>query len=286
VRIGIHLSIARGLDQAAHRAVAIGANAFQIFSASPRMWRQTMPDADSIRRLAKLRAEFDLHPLVIHDNYLINLAAHNPSVRAQSIAAFRAEIERALAIGAEYLVLHPGSYRGYTLPEGLEAVADGLSQAAAGLHSDKLTLLLENTAGAGCTLGSKFEELAALRRLVVRRLKFAVGFCIDTQHCHAAGYDITSVQGLRNTLKQLEATLGLEQVPVLHVNDSKAPFGSHLDRHQHIGEGYIGKEAFARIVNHRKLRSKTFILETPVDHPDDDERNLRVLKSLVRLSRR
>jgi deoxyribonuclease-4 len=285
LRIGIHTSIAGGLENAALKAVELGANTFQIFSTSPRMWRAAPLRPEQIRRLRALRAQHDLAPLVVHDNYLINLAAREPLTRARSIKAFRGELERALAIGAEYLVAHPGSYRGQTLGQGIEAVAEGLREAARGLKSRRLAILLENTAGAGALIGSRFEELAHLRALARRGLGFRVGFCLDTAHALASGYDVASAKGLRATLKEVECVLGLANVPVIHANDSKAPLGSRRDRHQHIGQGYIGVEGFRRILNHPKLRAKAFILETPVDKQDDDRRNVETLKSLCRKSR-
>lgn len=284
MRIGIHTSIAGALENAALKAVELGANTFQIFSASPRMWRAGPAKPGQIERLKAVREKHDLAPLVIHDNYLINLAARDPVMRARSIAAFRGEIERALAIGAEYLVAHPGSYRGQTLEQGIKAVAKGLIQAARGLKSHRLTILLENTAGSGAQIGSMFEELAELRGLARRGLGFRIGFCLDTAHSLAAGYDVASANGLRETVKRIERVLGLENVPVIHANDSKAPLGSRVDRHQHIGRGYIGLEGFRRILNHPKLRAKAFILETPVDKQNDDRRNVEALKSLCRKS--
>lgn len=285
MRIGIHTSIAGSLENAALKAAELGADTFQIFSASPRMWRAGPARPDEIRRLKAAREKHGLTPLVIHDNYLINLAAADPANRARSIAAFRAELERAIAIGAEYLVAHPGSYKGQTLEQAMEAVARGLVEAARGLKSRRLMILLENTAGSGAQIGSRFEELAGIRAQAAGRLGFPVGFCIDTAHSLAAGYDVSTAAGLRATINALERTLGLENVPVIHANDSKAAAGSRVDRHQHIGQGYIGLEGFRRILNHPKLGSKAFILETPVDEPGDDRRNMDALKSLCRKSR-
>jgi deoxyribonuclease-4 len=278
LRIGIHTSIAGSLEKAALRAHELGANAFQIFSASPRMWRAALPDPEAVKRMKEARERLDLTPLVIHDNYLINMAAADPALRARSIAAFRGEIERALIIGAEYLVLHPGSYKGQTLEAGLLTLIASLAEAARGL-SGSLTLLLENTAGAGSAIGSRFEELAYLRREVSGRIDFEIGFCLDTAHSLAAGYDIA--QGLL----EADRILGLARVKVIHTNDSKAPLGSHVDRHEHIGQGYIGMQGFRRILNHPKLRTKAFILETPIDQEGDDRRDLQRLKRLCRKSR-
>ncbi len=249
------------------------------------MWRQGPLDPEAVTRLKEARQRLDLTPLVVHDNYLINLAAADPRQRAQSIAAFRGEIERSLAIGAEYLVLHPGSYRGQSLEAGIATLADSLVEAVSGLNSAHLMLLLENTAGSGSAIGSRFEELAEVRRLASPRMSLRIGYCLDTAHCLAAGYDVASKAGLEDTLRQAQRVLGLTRVRVIHTNDSKVPLGSHVDRHQHIGQGYIGIQGFRRILQHPRLRDKAFILETPIDREGDDRRNLLKLKRLCRKSR-
>lgn len=263
------------------RAAELGANTFQIFTASPRMWRSRPLTLKEAAALKDARRELDLAPLVVHDNYLINLAAADEDLRRKSVEAFREELKRSLLVEADYLVFHPGSYRGLTLEEGLRRVAESIGEAADGLSSRRLTLLVENTAGSGQALGSRFEELAELRRLVEGRINFRVGFCLDTAHCLAAGYDVASEAGLEETLEEAERVLGLANVPVIHTNDSKAPLGSRVDRHEHIGQGQIGMAGFRRILNHPKLREKAFILETPVDRDGDDRRNLRRLKRLA-----
>jgi deoxyribonuclease-4 len=245
------------------------------------MWRAKPPDVHQVRLLRAARDKFDLHPLAIHVNYLINLASRDPVIRAKSIDAFRGELERAHVIGAEYLVLHPGSYRNITAEEGIAAFVVGLRDAAHGLHTGNLTVLLENTAGAGCHLGSKFEELQSIRELARDLTDLPVGYCLDTCHLLAAGFDITTAAGLRATVRSAEETLGLTNIHVIHANDSKAPRGSHVDRHAHIGKGHIGLEAFRRILTHPKLRRKPFILETPIDHEGDDQRNMDTLKQLA-----
>jgi deoxyribonuclease IV len=284
LRIGIHTSIAGSLDQAAVRAAELRANAFQIFSSSPRMWRARTPSPDEIRNMRETRERHDLAPFVIHDNYLINLAAADPQIRLQSIAAFRGEIERALVLGANYLVAHPGSYREQSLEQGIRTLVESLAKAAKGLRGP-LALLLENTAGSGSAIGSRFEELAELRRLASDRVGFEIGFCLDTAHCLAAGYDVAARAGLEETVREADRILGLTNVHVIHTNDSKTPLGSRVDRHEHIGEGYIGIPGFRRILNHPRLRSKAFILETPIDRDGDDRRNLETLKNLCRKSR-
>jgi deoxyribonuclease-4 len=246
------------------------------------MWRAKLPDPTQIRLLRGARERFDLHPLVIHVNYLANLASCDPVIRSRSIAAFRGEIDRALAIGAEFLVLHPGSYRGSTPEQGVVAFVEGLRDASRGVNTSGLAVLIENTAGAGCHLGSRFEELRSMRDLARERTDVEVGFCLDTCHLLAAGFDIATQAGLRAMLKRAEAVLGLDNVRVIHANDSKYPLGSNADRHQHIGKGHIGREAFHRILTCRALRAKPFILETPIDAEGDDQRNMDTLKLLAK----
>ena len=246
------------------------------------MWRASPPDAEQVRLLRAARDRYSLHPLAIHVNYLINLASQDPEIRDKSIRGFRGELERANTIGAEYLVLHPGSYRRVTPEEGIAAFAVGLREAAHGIHTGKVTVLLENTAGAGCQLGSRFEELQSIRELARDLTQLPVGYCLDTCHLLAAGFDIATAAGLRATLRAAEETLGLSNVPLIHANDSKAPLGARVDRHANIGEGHIGREGFRRILRHPKLRGKAFILETPVDEEGDDRRNLETLKELAR----
>ncbi|MGP0071258.1 MAG: deoxyribonuclease IV [Bryobacteraceae bacterium] len=281
MRLGLHTSISKSLENAAIQAAEVGANTFQIFSASPRMWRASPPAPSAVQLLRRARERYDLTPLVIHDNYLINLASCSEPLRLQSTAAFRGEIERALAIGAEYLVAHPGNCKGHSVEQGIYAVIRSLAEAAQGLDTtNHLTVLLENTAGAGAALGSRFEELGVMRQFAAELTDLKIGFCIDTCHCLASGYDVSSAAGLKRTVAELDRALGLDNVRVIHANDSKAPLGSHVDRHEHIGRGHIGEEGFRRILKHPKLRTKAFILETPVDEPGDELRNMEMLRKL------
>ena len=285
MRIGIHTSIAGSLENAALKAAELGANTFQIFSASPRSWKAKPPDDGQLRRMKETRARLKLTPLVIHDNYLINLAAADKALRLKSIASFRQELERALAIGAEYVVAHPGGYKGQTLEEGIRAVAESLVKASEDLVTNGMMLLLENTAGMGASIGSRFEELAEIRRLASNGASLEIGYCLDTAHCLAAGYDVATAAGLRQTIQEAGTILGLERIKVIHANDSKTPLGSRIDRHEHIGKGCIGSDAFRRILTHPKLRDKAFILETPIDKEGDDKRNIQRLKRLCRKPR-
>jgi len=249
------------------------------------MWRARTPDPEQVKLFQAARKKFDLHPLAIHVNYLINLASVDETIRAKSIAAFRGELERAAVIGAEYLVLHPGSYKGQSVEEGITNFVLGLREAAAGFHVTSrkapVTVLLENTAGSGQSMGSRLEELQSIRELARDLTELPIGYCLDTCHLLAAGFEVSTPAGLRSTIRAIEQSIGLTNVHLFHANDSKTPLGSRVDRHAHIGAGHIGLEAFRRILTHPKLRRKPFILETPIDQPGDDRKNLNTLKSLA-----
>jgi len=260
----------------------MGANTFQIFSSSPRMWRAVPPSESAVKLLARAREKHDLYPLVIHDNYLINLASCTETLREQSKQAFRGEIERALAIGAEYLVAHPGNCRGHSVEQGIYSVIRSLAEAAQGLDTGKLTVLLENTAGAGAALGCRLEELSVMRQFAAELTDLNIGYCMDTCHLLASGYDLASAEGFAHTVAEVDRILGWENVPVIHANDSKAPLGSHVDRHENIGKGHIGEEGFRRVLTHPKLREKAFILETPHDEPGEGRRDVEALQRLSR----
>jgi deoxyribonuclease-4 len=280
-RIGVHLGTAGGASNAVERAREIGANTFQIFSSSPRMWRAPKVDPAQAERMRTLRASLDVDPLVIHTSYLVNVCSQTVEIREKSIDAFRGEVERALILGADHLVLHPGSWKGLTRDEGLRLAADSITRAIDGLpwQGTGFNILIENTAGAEFSLGGSFEQVAEL----VERLKpcAPVGVCLDTCHTHVAGYDLVSPEGYKDTMTQAAITFGFDAVRVWHCNDAKAARGSKLDRHEHIGQGTIGVEAFRRLINDERWADCAFIAETPVDEPGDEERNVRVLKSLV-----
>jgi len=280
-RIGIHTSVAGGVENAAERAYRLGSNTLQIFSSSPRQWAPYELSRRQCEQMRRLRDHYELKPLVIHTSYLVNLAASNEEFLRKSIVAFRGEVERALALCAEYLVLHPGSFRGTDREAGLRQTAVAIAVATEGLDlaQGNLTILIENTAGAEYSLGGSFEQVAE----ILDRLRGIVptAACIDTCHAHVAGYDIVSPAGWRNTLAHLDATIGLRNVRVWHCNDSKSARGSGLDRHQHIGKGEIGLEPFRRLLNHPGLAHAAFIAETPIDRPGDDRKNLATLRRLV-----
>ena len=280
-RIGIHTSTAGGVENAAERAYRLGCSTFQIFSSSPRQWKPYGLSRPQCETMSRLREKYDLHPLVIHANYLINVAGGNDEFHRKSIDALRAEMERGIALCADYLVLHPGSFRGMDRKQGLERAALAIERAADSLHLAQagLTLLIENTAGAEYSLGSSFEQVAEL----IQRLSafIPVAACIDTCHMHVAGYDIVKAAGYEQTMRHIDETVGLRNIPVWHCNDAKAPRSSKLDRHEHIGKGSIGLEAFRALLNDERTQKAAFIAETPIDEPLDDLRNIDALKELV-----
>lgn len=290
VRIGIHTSIAGSYLNALEAARKLGCNALQIFSASPRMWqggsaRIAEVDAQAFRAR---REELRLGPLVIHANYLINLASAQRMLQTRSIQAFHDEVVRAMALGADFLVVHPGSRGEATSAQAISTIIESVKQSAKRSQLGGLQILIENTAGMGSAVGSRLEEVAEILHGLS---SLPVGGCLDTAHLFAAGYNIKTEAGLASTLGQVDSTIGLERVPVLHVNDSKIPLGGRVDRHEHIGKGKIGAEAFQRILRHPRLGTlppeglvgRAFILETPIDDPGDDRRNVAALWELAGL---
>ena len=280
-RVGIHTSTAGGIHNAAERAYRIGCNTLQIFSSSPRQWAPYELSRPLCEEMLRLRGQYNLKPLVVHTNYLVNLASTNQLFLKKSIEAFRGEVERALAVCADYLVLHPGSFRGADREAGLLQTAAAIAASTRDLDLGRagLTILIENTAGSEFSLGGSFEQVAE----VIERLQgiVPIAACIDTCHMHVAGYDIVSQEGIQQTLAQLDATVGLQNVKVMHCNDAKAPRGSKLDRHEQIGKGTIGTEPFRILLNDQRLAHAAFIAETPIARPGDDRRNVAALKRLV-----
>lgn len=290
LRIGIHTSIAGSYLNALEAARKLGCNALQIFSASPRMWQggpARIPEVDA-QAFRERRDELGLGPLVIHANYLINLASAQRMLQTRSIQAFHDEIVRSIALGADFLVVHPGAQGESSAGQAISTIIESVKQASKRAPMGGLHILIENTAGMGSAVGARLEEvgeiLAGLQNL-------PVGACLDTAHLFAAGYDIKSEAGLASTVGQIQSSIGLDNVPVFHVNDSKIPLGGRVDRHEHIGKGKIGAEAFARILRHPRLGTtapegltgRAFIAETPIDDPGDDRRNVAALWELAGL---
>ena len=284
-RIGVHVGTGGGIFTAVQRAADAGANTFQIFSASPRQWKASPVKPEDAAMMRKARAAMDINPVAVHASYLINLCSQTESVRENSVDAFRGEVERALAMGAEFLVLHPGSWKGLTRDEGLRLAAQGIERAIGTLggglkwQDHNFKILIENTAGAEFSLGGSFDQVAEL--VSTLQACAPVGVCLDTCHVHVAGYDIVTPDGYVETMMLVGDTVGFDAVKLWHCNDAKAAMGSKLDRHEHIGEGTIGAEAFRRLLHDERFRGAAFIAETPVDAPGDEARNVGVLRTLA-----
>ena len=276
------MSIAGGLDQAPLRGRQVGCDTIQVFTKSNRQWQARPLTHQEVEAFKANLEATGIGPVVAHDCYLVNLAAPRGPLWKKSVAAFRMELERAGRLGIPYLVTHPGSHAGAGEAEGIRRVAEALNVLHAALpRLGGIQILLETTAGQGTSLGYRFEQLAAILAQVEQADR--VGVCLDTCHVFAAGYDIRSAEGYRKTLAEFTACLGLTRLKAIHLNDSKAGLGSRVDRHEHIGVGQLGLEAFRRILNDPRLRRVPMILETPKD--DDfitaDRRNLARLRRLL-----
>jgi deoxyribonuclease-4 len=245
------------------------------------MWKAAAVKPEDAAKMRELRAKHDVGPVAVHASYLINMCSQTETVRENSIGAFRGEVERALALGAEFLVLHPGSWKGLTRDEGLRLAAESIEKALDGVpwQGKDFKVLIENTAGAEFSLGGKLEQVAELVELL--QACAPVGVCLDTCHTHVAGYDLVSEEGYAETMALVESTIGFDAVKVWHCNDAKAARGSKLDRHEHIGEGTIGADAFRRLLHDSRFVHAAFIAETPVDAPGDEARNVGVLRTLA-----
>jgi deoxyribonuclease IV len=288
-RLGAHLSIAGGLPRAVDRAVASRCEALQIFTKSAGQWRARALPEDEVACFRRRVAEAGIHPVVAHNSYLINLAAASLDLRAQSIASLRDELDRAEMLGLDGLVMHPGSYTTGSEAEGLRLIGDAIGALLAERPRAKTMVLLEHTAGQGTNLGHRFEHLAAILERVGGSPR--VGVCLDTCHLLTAGYDVCSEEGYEETFRQFTQIVGLERLRVFHLNDSKKPCGSRVDRHEHIGRGCLGLEPFRRVLNDPRFVDLPMLLETPKlesahskrrDVDAWDARNLRTLRKLMR----
>jgi deoxyribonuclease IV len=286
-RIGAHMSIAGGLPRAVDRAVAHGCETLQIFSKSSNQWRARALGASEVAEFRRRLAASGIGPAIAHASYLINLATPDPRLRARSIASFGEEIDRAEALGLLGVVIHPGACTTGTPEEGLEAIAGAIAHLLRARPRGRTMVLLEHTAGQGTSLGHTFEQLADLLRRL--RWRARVGVCLDTCHLWAAGYDLASVEGYRDTFEQFDRLVGLERLKAIHLNDSKKPLGSRVDRHEHIGDGTLGLEAFRRLLHDPRLERVPMVLETPksdergrslLETDPMDVRNLQTLRDL------
>ena len=288
-RLGAHLSIAGGLPRAVDRAEASGCEALQIFTKSAGQWRARPLPPEEIALFKRRVRQTKIRPVIAHNSYLINLAAADAGLRAQSIASLREELDRAESLGLDALVMHPGSYTAGTEAGGLALIAEGLADILGSRPSGKTRILLEHTAGQGTNLGHRFEHLAAIIDMLGGSPR--VGVCLDTCHLLTAGYDICSEAGYQETFRQFGKIVGFARLKAFHFNDSKKPCGSRVDRHEHIGKGCLGLGPFRRILHDPRFAKLPMLLETPkLETPESrrisdvdplDKMNLDVLRRLL-----
>lgn len=275
---GLHAPIAGGLHNALSKAHELGCTSVQIFSRNPRGWSARPLETEEVEKFRALRAKLKIDPVAVHCNYLVNLAAADDTVREKSILSFREEVERALRIGADYLIVHPGSSKGGCEADGVRTCAESLLASCRDIELTGLMILIENTAGQGECIGYRFEQLAEIKELC-RELN--LGVCLDTAHAFAAGYDLSAQTDVERMLDELDAAVSLDAVRVVHFNDSKTACGSRVDRHENIGAGLIGTEGLRLVASNARLKHCAFLLETPEDDKDDNRKNLAALRGFI-----
>jgi deoxyribonuclease-4 len=276
--LGAHVSISGGIQKAPLNGREIGCDAIQIFSKNQVQWQAKPYTPEAIAEYKANLAKTGIRYVVIHDSYLINLCAPDPANLKKSLDGFTDELVRADQLGIPYVVTHPGSHLDRGEEWGIERIAASLNEIHERLPACKAMTLLETTAGQGSNLGYTFEQLALMREKVIARNR--VGICADTCHMYSAGYDIKNPQGYRDTWKRFDDVIGLENLKVFHLNDTKKALGSRVDRHHHIGEGLLGLEPFRRLLQDPRFADLPGILETPGDL-EDFARNLKLLRSLL-----
>jgi deoxyribonuclease-4 len=260
-RIGAHVSISGGVANAVDRQRDLGGNCGQIFVGSPRTWSVSDVDPDDAAAFREATDEADVGPWIVHGTYLINFATPKDDLGEKSLDCVQAELDATSALGIDYYTFHPGSHTGAGVDGGIENIAARLSELDV---PDDVTLLLENTAGKGTTLGKTFEQLD--RMVALSDHEYGdLGVCLDSCHLYAAGYDFTSEERVDEMVAELDEAVGLGEVGYLHLNDSKHPLGSEKDEHEHVGEGEIGEAGFRNLINHDAFRDVPMVLETPVD---------------------
>lgn len=276
MRVGAHVSIGKGLNEAISHAAAIGCDGFQIFAGSPRGWARKPIDAKEITLFKKRLLETKLHPAVVHASYLPNPATADPDLYQKSVLNISADFKKANQMGAAFFVLHPG--RAKERPVGIKQLAQLVSFILEQIPGPT-QLILENQAGGSQEMAARFTDLKLLLREVGQPER--TGICFDTCHAFAAGYDLRNAAGWERALEELDREIGLSALKLFHLNDSKGELASGVDRHQHIGAGNIGLAGFSYLVRHPKLQNLAGILETPQEALGDDQRNLAILRRLM-----
>ena len=275
-RIGAHVSISGGVEKAVERQEDIGGNCGQIFAGSPRTWSVSEYETGAGEEFQELRDEQDQNPYVIHSTYLVNLATPKDDLFRKSLDCLQAELDAAGTLGVEYVVFHPGAHTGSGRETGVERIAEGIDELDI---PEGVTLLLENTAGKGTTLGRSMGELRDMIDHADTDSE-KIGVCIDTCHAHAAGYDLVSEEGFEDFLQEIREDIGLDKIKVLHLNDSKDERGSEKDNHQDIGYGNIGDEGFSNVVNAEEFKELPMVLETPSEERAGYAENLEKILEL------
>jgi deoxyribonuclease-4 len=275
MRAGFHVSIAGSIDKAVDMALAMGCNTFQLFTRNPRGWSFSDLSTNTISTFSEKLSKSRISPVVDHMPYLPNLAGSNDEQYKKSVDTLKAELNRCRLLGIPYLVTHLGSHMGSGLEEGRARLTSAISEASAA--EPGCMILLENTAGQKNSLGTTFEDIRVIMDGI--ECQERIGFCFDTCHAFAAGYDLRT--GVGEIIDKLDSTMGLSKLKVVHLNDCKGDLGSHLDRHEHIGLGTIGEPGFRSILAEKRIRSLPFIMETPVDYRRDDRGNLLKLYELA-----
>jgi deoxyribonuclease-4 len=276
--LGVQVSGEGKLFEAFERVHKLGCNIMQIFSRNPQRWREDFLKPEDIEEFKARQSKFKIKPPFIHIPYLINLASPNPRLYEASIEAYIEDILEAHLLQVDYIVTHMGSHKETSEEAGIRRLTEALNTILVKTQGVKVGILLENTAGSGSWLGYKFSH----QKKIISGLshKERVGLCLDTAHAYLAGYDISTKDGLEKTLDEIDKMVGIDMIKLIHLNDAKGELGSKHDRHDHIGKGKIGLEGMKRIINHPRLRSLPFILETPKDSEEDDKMNLRTVRKL------
>jgi deoxyribonuclease-4 len=278
LKLGCQVSIAGKIYEAVDRAVALGCNTMQIFARNPRQWRRTSLSDEDVKLFKAKVKEAKIAPVAIHIPYTLNLAAAKQSFYKITIREFIQDLLEADKLDADFLITHMGSYKGTTEMRGLFKIAEALKKILQKAKGAKTKVLLENTSGSGKWLGATFLHQKYIFSEIGDTNQ--VGICLDTAHAYAAGYQIDDADALNRLIDEIEKTVGLKRLEIIHLNDTKEKLGSLRDRHCAIGAGLIGKKGMQLILNHPRLRNLPFILETPKESEEDDIRNLRIVREL------
>ncbi len=278
--LGVHVSISGGIHLAVERAAELRCTTFQIFPSNPRGWRQKPLDEEEVSAFREGVTRRGLEPFFVHMPYLPNLASADDELYEKSTAALVDGIARTARLDGRYLITHLGSHRGAGLAAGEERAARAMRRAIEATPQADVTVLMENSAGKSNQVGTTFTELSMLCKMAGKKAQARLGLCVDTCHAHAMGYDLAGGgDGLERILAEVDEYVGINKIKIVHLNDAKAPAGSGLDRHEHIGYGTIGREGFKKIINHPSLRRLPMVLETPREG-DWDEKNLKTVRRL------